>query len=71
MELVRSINLLTDNNYHQLGTIVKFSEPFECYATDDGKIHIGHIVIDTNPEFNEEDPCDEADRLYYEAINDE
>jgi hypothetical protein len=40
-----------------------------CCATEDGKIHIGHIMIDTNP--LDEDPCDEADRLYSEGINDE
>jgi hypothetical protein len=47
MEFVKSI--IFNYDYLHLGTVVDFSEPFECYATDDGKIHIGHIMIDTNP----------------------
>jgi hypothetical protein len=67
MEFVRGDNLYGDHKYIQLGAIVEFLEPFECYSTDDGKIHIGHIMIDTNPcdedtcadDSDDEDTCDD------------
>lgn len=36
-------------NDPQLGHIVEFGAPFEI-SYDNGKIHIGHIVIDTDPD---------------------
>jgi len=74
MGLVMKIN--TNDDYTRLGTIVTFTTPFECFSTTDGRIHIGHIMIDTNPSSDEEldteeDACDEADRLYYEALREE
>lgn len=36
------------------GRIVEFPEPFEV-REEDGKIYIGHVVIDTDPTFEEDD----------------
>jgi hypothetical protein len=52
MEFVKSI--IFNYDYLHLGTVVDFSEPFECFPTSDCKIHIGHIVIDTNPSDEDE-----------------
>jgi hypothetical protein len=34
-------------------TLVHFKESFECYK-EDGKLHFGHVTIDTDPEYAEE-----------------
>jgi hypothetical protein len=45
---VEDLNLSNSVNYIHGGYIIDFSKDFECYY-EDGKIHIGHIVIDTDP----------------------
>jgi hypothetical protein len=53
MEFVKSI--IFNYDYLHLGTVVDFSEPFECFSTSDGKIHIDHIMIDTNSSGEDEE----------------
>lgn len=50
---VEDINLNVTNNFTSGGNIIEFTREFECFY-EDGKIHIGHIVVDTDPEYEEE-----------------
>lgn len=36
-----------------LGHVIEFDKAFNCWY-DNGKINIGHIIIDTNPEYDED-----------------
>ncbi len=43
---------------NELGQIVEFKQSFDPYYVD-GKFHIGHLVIDTDPSFEEDESDDE------------
>lgn len=42
------------------GHIVEFAGPFDCYE-EEGRIHIGDVVVDTDPTFEEDYDYDEED----------
>lgn len=59
--LVSDIRDESCTDMERLGAIVEFATPFEVYY-EGGVIHFGHVAIDTDPEYEEEDyDCDYDD----------
>ena len=51
---LEDIDQTNPRNHVDYGTIVEFNHPFDTYE-ENGVIHFGHISIDTDPDYEEED----------------
>lgn len=58
--LLSDINLSDSSNHPDDGHLVEFNRKFET-SSDDGIIYIGHIVIDTKPDDQDEDYWNEEE----------
>lgn len=52
--LASDVNLPNKEGQTSGGHVIDFPRDFECYY-EEGKIHIGHVIVDTDPEYEEED----------------
>jgi hypothetical protein len=57
---VEDIDITNDSNFLTGGNVIEFEHDFDC-GYYDGVIRIGHIRIDTDPEYVEEDDYEYED----------